>query len=77
MQGTALMEEDRSGKGRTKVRVKGHRDGKGGGRRIWKRKTQEKKGEETRQWQNSCCQFFPPRTASAPRLHLQWLPLQR
>lgn len=34
-----------------------HRDGKGR-RDVWKRKAQkEKKGEEARQWQNSCCHF--------------------
>lgn len=36
---------------------KENRDGKGGGRDVWKRKAQKKKREETRQWQNSCCHF--------------------
>lgn len=53
------------------------RDGKGGGRDVWKRKAQKKKREETRQWAELMLSFFPPKTASAARLQLLWPPLQR
>lgn len=53
------MEEDRSGKRGQRSGEEEHRDGKGGGGGdVWKREAQkEKKREETRQWQNSCCHF--------------------